>query len=90
MLTISEVYNFAQEMKLFLSKILFYATNYFSSPYPQWIFLLAPRIWEPRDQPQPVSFRSERGGVAVSGDKALGTRLEVGPVQDFHHVNTNY
>ena len=23
--------------------------------YPQWIFLLAPRIWEPRDQQQPGS-----------------------------------
>ena len=38
-------------------------------------FLLAPRIWEPRDQPQPGSYRSERGGVAVSGDKTLCTRL---------------
>ena len=34
----------------------FYATNYFSSPYPEWIFLLAPRIWEPRDQSQPWSL----------------------------------
>ena len=46
-------------------------------PTPNGFFLLAPRIWEPRDQPQPGSCRSERGGVAVSGDKTLGTRLVV-------------
>ena len=60
------------------------------SPHPTPMdFLLAPRIWEPRDQPQPGSFRSERGGVAIGGDKTLAPGYEVVVIEAADRATNN-
>jgi hypothetical protein len=45
--------------------------NCYRHPHPNEFYLLSPKIWETRDQPEPGSFRSG----ASSGGKSLGTRL---------------
>ena len=64
--------NFSFKVALLYDKLYSYHPT--KPPHPQHIFCLAPRLWEPRDQPQPGSFLKR---VCEGRVKTLGTRLRL-------------